>query len=51
MSSSGNGGFISFVLWLIISGVITAITGSGWIGVIGGTIAIFAIAYFLTKDD
>lgn len=51
MSSSGNGSFISFVLWLIISVIIGLITGNGWIGVIGGTIAIFAIAFFLTKDD
>lgn len=51
MSNSGNGGFISFVLWIIISGIITAITDSVWIGIIGGTIAIFAIAYLLTKDD
>ncbi|MBO7230752.1 MAG: hypothetical protein J6V20_05005 [Bacteroidaceae bacterium] len=50
MSSSGNGGCISFVLWLIISVIITAITDSVLAGMIGGGIAIFAIAYLLTKD-
>lgn len=50
MSNSGNGGFISFVLWLIITVIISAITDSIWAGIIGGTIAIFVIAYLLTKD-
>ena len=50
MSNSGNGGFISFVLWLIISVIIGAITDSVWIGIIGGTVAILTIAYLLTKD-
>lgn len=50
MSNSGNGGFISFVLWLIISIIIGAIADSAWIGIIGGTISILVIAYLLTKD-
>lgn len=50
MSNSGNGGCISFVLWLIISAIITAITDSVFVGMIGGGIAILAIAYLLTKD-
>lgn len=50
MSNSGNGGFISFIVWLIISVIIGAIADSVWIGLIGGTIAILVIAYLLTKD-
>lgn len=50
MSNSGNGGFISFVLWLIIAVIIGAITDSVWAGIIGGTVAILLIAYLLTKD-
>ncbi|MBR5237100.1 MAG: hypothetical protein IKV26_00135 [Paludibacteraceae bacterium] len=50
MSSSGNGGFISFVLWVIFSLIIGAITESVLIGMIGGGIAILIIAYLLTKD-
>lgn len=50
MSNNGNGGFISFIVWIIISLIIGAIFESVWIGLIGGTIAIFVIAYLLTKD-
>lgn len=50
MSSSGNGGFISFIIWVIASLIIGAITESVWIGMIGGGIVILFIAYELTKD-
>lgn len=50
MSNSGNGGFISFIVWLILSIIIGAITDSVWIGLIGGTIGILAISYLLTRD-
>ncbi len=50
MSNSNNGGCISFILWLIISFIISVITDSLWIGMIGGVIVILIIAYLLTKD-
>ena len=50
MSNSGHGGCISLVLWFIISAIIAAITDSVFVGMIGGGIAILAIAYLLTKD-
>lgn len=50
MNNSGNGGCISLILWLVISFIITAITESVWLGLIGGGIVILLIAYFLTKD-
>mgnify|MGYP003436243767 len=51
MSNSGNGGcLISAVVWFIISAIITAITDSVGIGMLGGTIAMIIIIYQLTKD-
>lgn len=50
MSSSSGGGCISAILWFIISAIITAITDSVFIGMLGGGIAILFIAYLLTRD-
>ena len=50
MNNSENGGCISFILWLIISFIFSAITKSVWIGMIAGGIVILIIAYLLTKD-
>ncbi len=50
MSSSGNGGFISFILWIIASLIIGAITESVLGGMIGGGVVILIIAYLLTRD-
>ena len=51
MNDSQKGGCISFVIWLIITIVISALSKSVWIGLISGTAAILLIAYFITKDD
>mgnify|MGYP007119939486 CR=1 FL=1 len=43
MSSSGNGGCISFVLWNIISAIVVAITDSVFAGIVSGETAILPL--------